>query len=194
MLTSLWKNTSRANRQIGLSMQVSAVMQEIVVTVLKGDSVVETFCFPDAPMQAAEIEHALEKAGHKGLLQNAKYTYTSKHLLQHGAYTLKVSEAAAGKSSRGHHVWSGLPLPERLSPGPQGSLRPLLRSADAVVCLPSLMVCSECKHSQMPGCMSQLRPQGYCSSPSHLKLRRMLDLLGLSASAGLKAMGCLLFG
>ena len=65
---------------------------------LKGDGVDDTFCFPEAPMQAAEIKQALEDAGHKGVLQDGKDTYISKHLLQPGACTLKVSEAAAGKS------------------------------------------------------------------------------------------------
>ena len=102
-------------------------MQDIVVKVLKGDSVVDTFRFRDPPKQAAQIKQELKEAGHKGVLQDDIYTYTREDLLQHGKYTLKVSEAAAGKSSRGHHVWSGLLLPERLSSGLHGSLRPLVR-------------------------------------------------------------------
>ena len=73
-------------------------MQEIVVKVLKGGVEGDTFYFPDVPLQAAEIQQALENAGHKGVLQGGKYTYTSTHLLQPGAYTFKVSEAAGGKS------------------------------------------------------------------------------------------------
>ena len=111
-------------------------MQDIVVKVLKGDSVVATFRFRDPPKQAAQIKQELEEAGHKGVLQDNMYTYTREDVLQHGAYNLKVSEAAAGKSSRGHHVWSGLPLPERLSPGLHGNLGPQVRSAGAVVHLP----------------------------------------------------------
>ena len=54
-------------------------------------------------------------SGYRGLLQDGTYTYASGDLLQHGAYTLKVSKAAARKSIS----WPsclGLPLPERLSP------------------------------------------------------------------------------
>ena len=107
--------TSRADSQIAFE-HVSAVMQEIVVKVFRGDIEVGTFRFCNPPKQAALIKEALEELGHKGVLQDGTYIYTSGDLLQRGAYTLKVSEAAAGKSTTGHHVWSGLPLPERLSP------------------------------------------------------------------------------
>ena len=53
---------------------------------------------PTPPIQASLITQELEEAGHKGVLQKAKHTYTSQHLLQHGVYTLRVSEAATGKS------------------------------------------------------------------------------------------------
>ena len=72
-------------------------MQDIVVKVLKGGKEVETFRFRDPPKQAAQIKQELEDVGHKGVLQDNMYTYTREDVLQHGAYTLKVSEAAAGK-------------------------------------------------------------------------------------------------
>ena len=98
MLSPL-KISAPAGRQADKAFQhVPAVMQEIVVKVLRDGIAVDTFCFPDPPLQAALIKQALEEAGHKGVLQSAKHTYTSQHLLQHGAYTLRVSEAATGKS------------------------------------------------------------------------------------------------
>ena len=73
-------------------------MQEIFVSVRRGGREIDTFCFPDPPMPGAAIREALEDAGYKGVLESGRYTYTSKHLLQQGAYTFKVSEAAPGKS------------------------------------------------------------------------------------------------
>ena len=92
------------------------MMQDIVVTVLRGGKEVDLGRFCNPPKQASQIIQALEAAGYKGDLQDARYTYTTVDLLLHGAYTLKVLEAATGKSiSRPSCL--GLPLPERLSPG-----------------------------------------------------------------------------
>ena len=120
----------------------SVMLQNIIVEVLRGETHIATKRFLNPPKQAAVIEQKLKAAGYEGVLEHDDVIYTGEDSLGQGSYTLQVSEAAGGKSVRGHHIWSRLPLPERLSPGPYGSLRPLLRSADAVVRLPSLVVCS----------------------------------------------------
>ena len=73
-------------------------MQDIIVTVLRGGREVDSRRFRNPPKQASRIIQALEAAGYKGDLQDATYTYTTEDLLQHGAYTLKVLEAATGMS------------------------------------------------------------------------------------------------
>ena len=76
----------------------SLMMQRIIVQVLRGGAPIATYRFLNPPRQAAGLEQALEKLGHRGVLQDDSDTYFGDDLLQSGAYTLKVSEAAAGKS------------------------------------------------------------------------------------------------
>ena len=110
--------------------------------VLRSGTEIAVYCFLNPPRQAAQIKQELGDAGHKGVLQDDTCTYMGEDLLQHGAYSFKVSEASTGKSISRPSCLVQVAWCLRLSPGLHGSHRPLLRSADAVVCLPSLVVCS----------------------------------------------------
>ena len=73
------------------------MMQRIIVKVFRGNTEIAVYRFYDPPQPAAAVEQALEKLGHTGVLQSGSDIFIGRALLQPGEYTLKVSEAAAGK-------------------------------------------------------------------------------------------------
>ena len=104
---------------------------------LKGDSVDDTCCFPNAPMQAAEIKQALRMQGTRGCSRMAKTPTTASISRSLGHTPSRCQRQQQASRSAIHHVWSGLPLPERMSPGQHDDLTGTCEKA----------VCSAHKHT-----------------------------------------------